>query len=145
MFSQDIADKICLEIATGSSLRKICKQEGMPCMATVFNWLADENNKSFLEQYTRAREAQADCYADQMFDIATECEADPAKINKARLEIDTIKWVASKLKPKKYGDKITHSGDEDAPMVYEDRTVKGKILSMLTEEQLRQIEANANT
>jgi hypothetical protein len=120
-FTQQTADVICEHIASGMSLRGICKMNGMPAASTVFKWL-NENTK-FSEQYARARDEQAETLADEMIDIAdgasspvmveglplmvdgkpvmiTTSEA----INHARLKIDTRKWIASKLKPKKYGD-----------------------------------------
>jgi hypothetical protein len=76
----------------------------MPCEATVFNWL--KAFPEFLEQYARAKEECADALADEMLDIADDAakaaSGDP--IPGARLRIDTRKWIASKLKPKKYGD-----------------------------------------
>jgi hypothetical protein len=40
----------------------------MPCVATIFNWL--RIHPAFLEQYTRAKEEQADALAEDMLDIA---------------------------------------------------------------------------
>ena len=49
IFSQEIADRICNEIATSSKgLRSICSQEGMPAVCTVMKWL-DEGHKSEVE------------------------------------------------------------------------------------------------
>ena len=81
----------------------------MPAMSTVFKWLRDV--EGFSEQYARAKEEQAETYEDMMLETA-KTEPDVAR---ARLIVDTMKWTASKLKPKKYGDKVTqdvnHSGD----------------------------------
>lgn len=103
-YSEDITLEICEEIANGRSLRSIVKAEHMPAQSTIFKWLSE--HKIFSEQYARAREAQADVYADEITSIADECEDDAAKVAKARLQIDSRKWLASKLKPKKYGDSI---------------------------------------
>jgi hypothetical protein len=97
---------ICERIASGKSLKEICDTKGMPSRETVYVWLADDHE--FSDRYARAREEQADYYADEIIDIA-----DAAKdANLARLQIDARKWKASKLQPKKYGDKIdlNHSG-----------------------------------
>lgn len=103
-FNNDIAAEICGKLAEGQSLNSICKEDGMPHMSTVFRWLAV--HESFRDNYVRAREVQADVFADEMTDIADDAEADPAHVAKAKLRIDTRKWIASKLKPKKYGDKL---------------------------------------
>ena len=99
-FTQELADEICRRIAEGESLRSICEPEGMPAPSTVCLWVV--SNASFSEQYARARDAQADHYADEIVSIA-DTEADPAK---ARVRVDARKWVASKLKPKRYGEKV---------------------------------------
>ncbi len=53
-YNENTADKICLELIEGKSLRQICQADSMPCIATVFNWM--KSKPEFLEQYTRARE-----------------------------------------------------------------------------------------
>lgn len=101
-----IKDRVCLEIAEGKSLRSICEADDMPSAETIRVWLLDD--AQFSAQYARAREEQADYYADEIIEIA-DTEDDP---NKARVRIDARKWKASKMQPKKYGDKIdlNHSG-----------------------------------
>lgn len=109
-FTQPLADIICTAIADGFSLRSICGNESMPDKATVFRWLAI--NEPFRDQYARARDQQAASYADDIVDIA-DTEPDPQR---ARVRIDARKWHASKLAPKKYGDKIAIGGDEENPL-----------------------------
>lgn len=108
MLSVGLADEICERIANGESLRSICKDDYMPDASSVYRWL--DGYEDFREQYAHARAKQADTYADQIVTIAD--TADDA--NKARLKIDARKWVASKLLPKKYGERTTttHEGGE---------------------------------
>jgi len=118
-YSQEIADAICERIADGDSLRTICADDAMPNKATVFRWLA--KHPAFSDQYAHAREAQADTLADELTDIADDGTNDWMErkgsegevigwrengeaINRSRLRVDARKWIASKLKPKKYGD-----------------------------------------
>ena len=97
-----MADRICAELALGHSLRAICRADDMPCVTTVMRWL--RTRPDFREQYGLAREAQADALADEIVDIADEaCDRDTAAT--AKLRIDARKWVAAKLKPKKYGER----------------------------------------
>ncbi|RVH87752.1 hypothetical protein CN204_04265 [Sinorhizobium meliloti] len=114
-FTQEIADTICERIADGESLRSICNGEDMPNKATVFRWLAVHD--VFRDQYARARETQADALFDDVLAIADQYDSasdaiNPDLIQRAKLRIDTRKWMAGKLRPKKYGDKIDveHSG-----------------------------------
>ena len=102
-YSDEMAEKICEKIANGRSLRSICAEDGMPTTSTVCKWLID--NKEFSEQYARAREKQADYFAEEIIEIADSAEAESAAVAKAKLQIDARKWAASKIAPKKYGDK----------------------------------------
>lgn len=48
----------------------------------------------------------------------------PENVQRSRLRVDTRKWAASKLKPKKYGDKVQHTGpDGDEPVKHVLETV----------------------
>jgi hypothetical protein len=113
-FSQEVADAICEALIEGKSLRSICLAEDMPSKATVCRWLA--GNEAFRDQYTHAREFQADTLFDESLDIADERNNDltqPDLVQRARLRIDTRKWMAGKLRPQKYGEKldVNHSGN----------------------------------
>lgn len=132
-YTQELADSICAQLSAGVSLRTVCKAEEMPCAATVFSWL--RTKPEFLEQYTRAKEEAADALSEEMLDIADDATNDwMAKVSdeekgagyvingehvqRSRLRIETRKWLASKLKPKKYGDKVdmTHASPDGGPV-----------------------------
>jgi hypothetical protein len=131
IFSQELADEICRQMATGRSLRSVCREKGMPDLSTVIRWLAKEGPKwdEFRTQYTRAREAMADAMAEELLEISddgsndwmdrqrqdgsTERVLDHEHVQRSKLRVDTRKWLASKVAPKKYGERITqeHTGD----------------------------------
>jgi hypothetical protein len=136
-YTQEIASRICEELAKGKSLRSVCKGEEMPCMSTVFNWL--RAFPEFLEQYTRAKDESADALVDEMLDIADEATNDWMEqhdkdnvgyrlngeaINRSRLRVDTRKWIAAKLKPKKYGERVQAelTGADGGPIQTADMT-----------------------
>lgn len=102
-YTKDMSDKICEKISGGLSLRAICAEVGMPARGTVYRWLIE--NADFQDQYARAREKQADYFAEEIIEIADSAEAESAAVSKAKLQIDARKWAASKIAPKKYGDK----------------------------------------
>jgi hypothetical protein len=108
IYSQELADRICERLASGESLRAICADDGMPDGKTVRNWLSDKPD--FVLQYARAREDQAEAHADRIIEIADDETIDA---NHKRIMVDARKWVASKLKPKRYGDKLDleHKGE----------------------------------
>lgn len=123
-YSEDVAADICQRLAGGESLTKICGPDDMPHVSTVYRWIG--KHETFRDIYARAREDQADTLADEILKIADEDPAtvflektgqlaiDGAAIAHQRLRIDARKWVAAKLKPKKYGEKsevnVEHSG-----------------------------------
>jgi len=129
-FTQHIANVICMRIAEGESLREIVKTEGMPDRTTVYDWLL--RHEEFANQYTRAREEQADTLADEILAIADEdpeinyirdkhgnvvdIKIDSGYVAYQRQRIDSRKWIAMKLKPKKYGDKLALGGDAENPL-----------------------------
>jgi len=115
-FSPELAETICQMIADGASMRTIAKIKGMPSAAAVCRWLGELS--SFREQYARACELRADAIFEEAIEIADnstqdfiETENGPVFVNehvqRSRLRVDTRKWAAGKLNPKKYGDKST--------------------------------------
>lgn len=128
-YTLELTERICALLAEGKSLRTICKADGLPECATIFRWL--RIYPTFCEQYTRAKQESADAMAEDMQDIADDGSNDwmqandpnnpgwlvnKEHINRSRLRIETRKWLASKLKPKKYGEKLELSGDPQAPI-----------------------------
>lgn len=106
LYNEELADEICRRIMDGESLKHITSGDDMPSRSSVHLWLA--TNSLFSDKYARAKEDQADTLTDDMEDIARDIKID---VKRARLIIDTRKWAASKLKPKKYGDKIDMTSD----------------------------------
>ncbi len=103
LYSENLIDEICSRIAQGRSLRNVCLDDDMPAMSSVMKWL--DENKEFSEQYREATTIREDLYFDEVLCIADSVKAEPAEIAKARLQIDSRKWVLSRMNPKKYGDK----------------------------------------
>ena len=132
-YTSELGDLICEGIARKTPLARLCDEtEELPTARTVYTWL--RTHDEFLQNYTRAKEDQADYLAEECIDIADNDAMNPvmgtdgqpllidgkpvynvdsASVGHAKLRVDTRKWVASKLKPKKYGDKIQteHSGN----------------------------------
>ena len=55
--------------------------------------------------------------SDQDVGVAVDGKKDWAAGQKHRLQVDTRKWLLSKMAPKKFGDKIEVSGDPANPLV----------------------------
>jgi len=102
---EKIQNKVIDEMIKGNSINSICKLKTFPEQKTIYNWL--NKDKDFLQKYTHAREQQALFYAEKITNVVQELK-DSSKHSReltdiARLEIDSYKWIASKLLPKVYG------------------------------------------
>ncbi len=120
-FTQETANQICERLADGESLRSICEAESMPGKTTIFRWL--NAFPDFRNQYARAREVQADALFDDILTIADDGQNDWMEkrnadgenigwmengeaLRRSQLRIEARKWMAGKLRPKVYGDKL---------------------------------------
>ena len=131
-YSEELGKKICKELASGKSLKRICEKKEYPTAKTVYNWLLDKDKKDFLHNYESARNIQADLMFDDLLDIADDGTNDyyvkenkdgsiykalnSEHVQRSRLRVDTRKWYLSKVLPKKYGEKLDlTSGGERMP------------------------------
>jgi hypothetical protein len=130
IFTAELGTKICERIADGKSVRSIVHDETMPSSSTIFRWLLDEDKKEFWEQYAKARDIQAELMFEELLEIAdssvndymereyesggTQQVINHEAIQRSRLRVDTRKWYLSKVRPKKFGDKLdmTSGGDK---------------------------------
>lgn len=99
-YSENKANEIIAMIESGMSLVSICALPDMPRISTVYDWI--DRMPDLADKYARARQRQADTLASMVMTEAF--NAHDAQIG--RLRIDALKWTASKLAPKKYGDKV---------------------------------------
>lgn len=114
-FTQELFDSICKDIATSSKgLKDVCEANGVTSRV-FYSWI--QKDEVLLHTYTRAREEQADLLADEIIKLADDKTGDTqagefgdvgnaANIARSRLQVEARKWIAAKLKPKKYGDKV---------------------------------------
>lgn len=125
-YTEELADRVCEGLASGKGLEAVCAGDGIPNASTIYRWL--EAHENFREKYARARQIQADRYFDEIVQIADDGSRDYRQddegrdvvdhdhIARSRLRVEARKWTASKLAPKKYGEKLELSGDADAPL-----------------------------
>lgn len=122
IYTAELAATICSRIAHGESLRQICRDDAMPAMSTIMNWLLEEEKKDFRKLYENARELQCEVLFDETLEIAddgtndwVERETDEGRtievfdhehVQRSKLRVDTRKWFISKVLPKKYGEKL---------------------------------------
>lgn len=122
MMNPEVFDKICEEIETTQlGVWKSCAKYHVG--TSEFYNLINSDPKYQL-RYARARSNQQDALVDSIRQLEDECQKeicaceDPKRMNAIttfyKLKIDDIKWEASKLKNKKYGDRLdlTTQGDK---------------------------------
>jgi hypothetical protein len=118
VYSPEVADEICRRIADGEGLKRICRDKHMPAEATVRAWFVS-NHEGFAAPYALAREAQMEKLAEEILEIADDTSGETIDheggirrqnsewANGRRLQVDSRKWLMSKLAPKRYGDKTS--------------------------------------
>ena len=115
-YSPEIADEFCALIAEGKSMRQITEQPGMPSRRAVLYWLG--RYPDFREKYECAVMLLAEFWAHEIIEIADDSSGDYVitedgrpvidheAINRARLKVDSRKWLLSKILPKRFGDRV---------------------------------------
>ncbi len=119
-YSQELAEEICDKLSIeNKSLTKLQKENPhWPDVRTIHNWRV--RNKEFAEMFTRARCNQVEVMIDEIkddlqdnskdyyIDESGRLKVDHENVHRARLRIDTAKWLAGKLLPRMYGEKISN-------------------------------------
>ncbi len=138
LYSKELGDYICEQLMHGRSLTSILKNDpDMPTMPTIYNWL-NKNSKCFeehfLDAYINAREIQAQVFADEIKDIAddgsndtyevynektkkVEKKIDYDNIKRSQLRVESRKWLAAHLLPRKFSDKMQITGAEGKDLI----------------------------
>lgn len=98
-------------ISEGKSLSSTLRSEGMPSYSLARQMI--KNNAEFRAAYEKAVEDRADRLAEEIIELSDKELPDglegpmaSAWVQQKRLQVEARKWVASKLKPKTYGDRI---------------------------------------
>jgi terminase small subunit-like protein len=111
-YTKELADEICEAIATSELglFHLVEKNPHWPQRANIFLWV--RRHPYFRDQYYKAKEDQSEVCVEYMQEIVNEPhkridrETGDIKIDvpMLKLKLDNMRWHASKLKPKKYGD-----------------------------------------
>jgi hypothetical protein len=121
-YTREFADEVCRRLAEGASLREVCRDHGIP-ESSVRQWVRD-NRDNFSVRYQTARVLQVEAWGD--------LDA-PEK----RVRIDSLKWLMSRIVPKKWGDRLLVAGDESSPVHH---LHKAAPLTDLTDAQLEALD-----
>lgn len=137
-----IKEEICNRIAEGESLRAICRDDHMPDRRTVLRWL--ENDDVFAARCARARELQADALEEDMADVEQKTLDGTIDPKAANVVLSSKRWRASKLAPKKYGDKsaLELTGANGGPVVITDEERAERVAALLAAAQARKADGS---
>ena len=104
-------EEVVSRMATGKSLSSVLREPGMPPWATFNRML--RSNEQLRVAYDKAVQDRADKLADEIIELSDAVMPEGLKgpeasawVQQKRLQVDARKWVASKLKPRTYGDRI---------------------------------------
>ena len=129
LYSEEIAAEICERLASGESLRQICRDEHLPQEPTVRLW-AIEDREGFSARYSRSREIGWHAMAEETLEIADDGsndwyeretksgrkvkELDGEHVQRSRLRVDTRKWLLAKMLPAVFSDRVRVDVNERA-------------------------------
>jgi hypothetical protein len=115
-----IADLVFAGMRSGMSAFKACQVTGVN-QSTFNSWLNED--AKLAAEYARAREDLIERMANEVLELSDvdvglqpDGKRDWAAVQKHKLQVDTRKWLLSKLAPKKFGDKLELTGDPDRPL-----------------------------
>ena len=103
-YTPDLGLRICECVAAGQSLTKIGKMSGMPSRYMMRRW--EEEHPEFAKRLEKAFEDGADAFADKIIDLADQVARNTLDPRAGSVAIDALKWTASKLKPRKYAERV---------------------------------------
>ena len=118
LYTPELADEIIERISNGTPLAQICRDEHMPGLTTVYDWM--RKDPALAERFARAREAGHDMIANDALRIADET---PPPTEKGGTDAGFVQWqknriwtrlqLLAKWDPKRYGEKaeVEHKGN----------------------------------
>jgi len=115
-YTEELAQYVCDIVSSHSGgIPTLCKQFPIfPDESTIYLWRM--KHEGFSRKYTLAKQAQAEIFAEEIIELsdsAKHCtyadkegnlKVDQGSVAAVKLQVDSRKWLASKLIPKIYGD-----------------------------------------
>jgi hypothetical protein len=137
-------------MASGETLQSICRDDHMPHAHTVRTWVI-RGDPEFLELYTRARQAQAWKWSEDIIEISDDISKDYCQdetgnwrpdhdhINRAKLRVESRRWFVSRVLPRIFGDNVSHehTGQGGGPIQLAAAPFDASRLSLEERQQLR--------
>jgi transposase-like protein len=127
-YRREFADEVCSRLAEGASLREVCREHGVP-ESSFREWVRSDRD-GLASRYQTARALQVEAWSDLIIEISNR---EDLEAQEKRVRIDSLKWLMSRIVPKKWGDRLLVAGDLEAPIQHLHRQVK---LTDLSDEQI---------
>lgn len=102
LYDDAVVARIIEGLELGQTLGTICAAKDLPAKSTVKGWI--QTIPDFAERVAQARKCAATFIAEDALDIADSVK-NPRMVNRARLQVDTRKWLAGVYDPQRFGDR----------------------------------------
>lgn len=138
IYTPELAKKVCDALARTGSLRAVCKELGIG-RNTIIGWVVDDID-GFADAYARAKDMGIDELVDETLEISDETppltalgQTDSGAIAHAKIRIETRRWLAERMAPRRYGVKqgLELTGKDGAPLAVVDETAKAARIAQL--------------
>ena len=103
LMNKDFWEQFFFRIGNGESLRGVSKDLGVPFQTVWSAIMSDEKRRA---TYEDAKMSRAHFHASKIEEILEDVESGKIEPHAARVSIDARKWLASKMYPKFFSDKI---------------------------------------
>ena len=132
-YTREVFEAIIARVATGESVRSICKDEGMPTRDTFFVWLY--RDPTLADQYAHAKAISAYADEDELNEISDDGTNDwmekrnkdgeiigyqlnAEAVQRSRLRVETRRWLMERRMPTRFGQKVdvNHGVQPDNPL-----------------------------
>ena len=127
-YRREFADEVCRRLAEGASLREVCREHGVP-ESSFREWVRNDRD-GLGARYQTARVLQVEAWSDLILEISNR---EDLSAQEKRVRIDSLKWLMSRIVPKKWGDRLLVAGEADSPIHHLHNQVQ---LSDLSDVQL---------
>jgi hypothetical protein len=135
-YTKELSTRFLQRLAQGELAVNLCQEEGMPAVETIYGWIG--RHPEFAQEYARARELQAHSLAEQAITIAIATTPETVQVD--RLKFDAMKWYASKVSPRNYGDKVQTelSGPNGGPLQIAAQVIDARSMTAEARAALRE-------
>lgn len=154
-YTPDLDAEICERLASGETLRAICRDPHMPSWVTVYNWR--KSHPEFAERFTLARELGGDAIAEETLEIADTPQEGVREekthegfktvredmLGHRKLQVETRLKLLAVWFPRKFGQRLdVTSGGEPLSLSPEERAAKLQALAAAAARRKEQSEGS---